>query len=77
MPVTRQIHQEAELIERFVGVYRRRFDKIIDQLNGPTQHHEPQTMRLCVEAINMMLSTQGQLASVLRQLSHAAPAKAA
>jgi hypothetical protein len=69
----RRIHDEVELIQRFAGSYGKKFDELIARLNGPEQAPaagaDGQCLRLCVEAVNMVLSLQGQLARVLDELS--------
>jgi hypothetical protein len=66
-----RIHQEVELIQRFAGSYGKKFDDLIARLNGdaPVPTADGQCLRLCVEAVNMVLSLQGQLAKVLDDLS--------
>jgi hypothetical protein len=66
-----RIQQEVELIERFAGSYGKRFDEVITRMNGESSPAIPdgQCLRLCVEAVNMVLSLQGQLARVLDDLS--------
>lgn len=76
-----RIQREVDLIQRFAGTYGRKFDELIGRMNeragvepaGPDE----QSLRLCVEAVNMVLSLQCQLARVLAELSNDAPAKAA
>ena len=70
----RRIHDEVELIQRFAGSYGKKFDELIARLNGSAQAPDAagadgQCLRLCVEAVNMVLSLQGQLAGVLDELS--------
>jgi hypothetical protein len=66
----RQLRQEVDLIGRFAESYRRKFSDLIDRLN---EHPDPSTdiasLRLCVEAVDMMLSNQTELARVLRELT--------
>jgi hypothetical protein len=65
-----RIRDEVELIQRFAGSYGRKFDELIDRLNiTPAAAADGQSVRLCVEAINMVLSLQEHLASVLADLS--------
>ncbi|HZL36411.1 MAG TPA: hypothetical protein VFC78_13915 [Tepidisphaeraceae bacterium] len=68
-----EICQEAELIERFVRSYRRRFAAAIVQLNGRDDSHLPlhpelQCLRLCVETMDMVLVNQDRMARSLRRL---------
>ncbi|MDP9175776.1 MAG: hypothetical protein M3O30_18195 [Planctomycetota bacterium] len=79
-PLRERIQQEAELIQRFSGSYGRKFDDLISRLNGaigstdsttPGQmstNADGQCLRLCIEAVNMVLSMQGNLARVLDDL---------
>jgi hypothetical protein len=73
-----QLHQriqdEVELIQRFAGAYGKKFDDLIAKLNAPASPAaaatpDGQCLRLCVEAVNMVLSLQGHLARVLDELS--------
>ena len=65
-----QLRQDLDVIERFARTYRERFSILIQQLNDdPTPQTGRQCLRLCVEAVNMLLSTQNQMASALRSLS--------
>jgi hypothetical protein len=71
-PTTRrQLRQEVDLIGRFAESYRRKFSELIDRLNhSPTTHStDLASLRLCVEAVDMMLSNQTELARVLRDLT--------
>src|SRR5689334_18493204 len=71
-PTTRrQLQQEVDLIGRFAESYRRKFSALIDRLNhSPTsQSTDLASLRLCVEAVDMMLSNQTELARVLRDLA--------
>jgi hypothetical protein len=80
----RRLREEAALVERFVECYRRQFDAIIRRLNessraasvnaghaGHARQADPsgQSLRLCVEAVSMMLATHGQMARALRQVA--------
>ncbi len=70
-PVARQqIHEDLELIERFSSSYGREFSSLIRELNAdPTPQTGRKSLRLCVEAVNMLLDSQKQLAAALRSLS--------
>ena len=65
-----KLRQEVDLITRFTETYRRKFSSMIDRLNGQT---DPATdlasLRLCVEAVDMMLSSQKQLCKALSEMS--------
>ncbi len=82
-----QLHQriqdEVELIQRFAGAYGKKFDDLIARMNAPAGTSpvgvgtDGQCLRLCVEAVNMVLSLQGHLAGVLDEMSrHSADASA-
>jgi hypothetical protein len=66
---TTAIQQELELIERFVGCYQKQLAGVIQELNvAPSPAINSKSLRTCVEAVNMMLATHGQLAGALKQL---------
>ena len=78
------LRQEADLIGRFAESYRRKFSTLIDRLNHPQRGDASDlaSLRLCVEAVDMMLSNQTELARVLRDMTDTAvverkPARAA
>lgn len=80
MPFTlhQDIQEEAELIERFVRSCRPRFAAAIELLNrrqALVQMLEPelQSLRLCVEAMDMVLVNQDRMARMLRRLSGGRP----
>jgi hypothetical protein len=66
----RRILHEAEIIERFAQTYSGKFDTLIQRLNTSTTPAsvDGQSLRLCVEAMNMVVSMQGQLARALVDL---------
>lgn len=65
----RDLQDEVRLIQRFSESYRRKFALLIDQMNHSSpQAGNLQCMRLCVEAVDMMLMTQNQLARALGQM---------
>jgi len=64
----RHLQQEVDLIGRFADSYRRRFSVLIDQLNHNLAA-DPASLRLCVEALDMILSNQSELARVLGELA--------
>jgi hypothetical protein len=66
-----RIRDEAELIQRFTDSYGKQFHLLIDRINANPAESDPQSIRLCVEAVNMVLSLQGRLAGVLDDLSSA------
>lgn len=66
----RRIQQDLELIERFAHAYRERFSTLISELNSaPTAQTASEGLRLCVEALNMVLQTQGSLTFALKELA--------
>jgi hypothetical protein len=71
----RRIREDLELMDRFSRTYRRQFASLIEDLNSPqaSAQSASQTagrgLRLCVEAVGMLLSLQEQLAETLRTLS--------
>ena len=72
----RQIRQEVDLIQRFADSYRRKFADLIDKMNHATTSGGSMdigSLRLCVEAVDMMLATHHQLANAVARLSDDAP----
>jgi hypothetical protein len=68
--VRRQIAQEVDLIGKFAETYRRKFSALIDRMNrGADSTTDLASLRLCVEAVDMMLSNQTELAKVLRAMT--------
>ncbi len=68
------LRNEAALMTRFVGAYQEKFTALIDELNRtPTSAHPERCMRLCVETIHMLLSTQSQLADALSRMDEEQP----
>jgi hypothetical protein len=58
------------VIETFARTYREQFSVLIEQLNAdPTPQTGRQCLRLCVEAVNMLLASQDQITSALRSLT--------
>lgn len=65
-----KLRAEADLIARFAEVYRQKFTRLIDQMNHqPDSSLNTASLKLCVEAVDMMLFTQRQLAHALCELS--------
>ncbi|MEZ0264696.1 MAG: hypothetical protein ACAI43_08215 [Phycisphaerae bacterium] len=81
-PLSARLRAEADLIEAFTRTYGRKFSEMIDQLNHPTPTagapaqglSDLQCVRLCVEAVSMMLASQAQVARTLQEFASAAPA---
>ena len=68
--VRRQISNEVDLIGRFAEAYRRKFSTLIDRMNhGGDLAVDMASLRLCVEAVDMMLANQSELARALRELT--------
>ena len=70
----RQIRQEVDLIQRFADSYRRKFADLIERMNHATTTAfgtpmDIGSLRLCVEAVDMMLATHHQLANAVARLS--------
>ena len=65
-----KLRQEVDLIARFTETYRRKFSSMIDRMNHDT---DPATdlasLRLCVEAVDMMLASQKQLCKALSEMA--------
>jgi hypothetical protein len=75
---SQRLRQEVDLIERFTQSYRRKFAELIERLNGRTDDPSNlQCIRLCIEAVDMMLVSQSQVARSLRELTDPAIAAAA
>jgi len=65
-----RIRQDLDLIERFSRSYRDEFTTLIRELNAdPTPQIGRKSLRLCVEAVNMLLDMQNQLATTMRSIS--------
>jgi len=65
-----RLRREIDLIDQVAGYYRGQFGRVIDKLN----HKAPdasdlQCLRLCVEAVDMILASQRQLAQAVLQLN--------
>jgi hypothetical protein len=66
---TQRLRQEVDLMERFSESYRRKFADLIGRLNRSEPTSDHQCMRLCVEAVDMMLASQSQVAQSLREIT--------
>ncbi|MFT3786545.1 MAG: hypothetical protein QM770_10310 [Tepidisphaeraceae bacterium] len=64
------LQAELELLDNFAELYRPKFEAAIRDLNR-SPHDTPidgtRTLRLCVEAMGMILMTQQRLAQALRE----------
>lgn len=64
------LERELDVIQRFADSYQKQFAVLIRQLNGPPVPGAPaQGLRLCVEAVNMMLESHRTLATAVRELT--------
>ena len=70
-PQARQaIRKEADLTERVVEYYRRAFAGLIARMNRePAVRSDIECMRMCVEAVDMMLENQGRMTKALREIA--------
>jgi hypothetical protein len=69
MPVTlsHQVLQSLELMERCTRYHQRQFARLIERLNkDPSAVTQAQCLRLCVEAVSVMVAAQNDLAGALR-----------
>jgi len=70
LPPAQRLRQEVDLMERFTQTYRLKFASLIDRLNAAADApSELQCVRLCVEAVNMMLDSHTQVARTLREMT--------
>ena len=76
-PEVRQaIRSEADLTERVIDYYRRAFAGLIERMNrAPAVRSDIECMRMCVEAVDMMLENQNRMTRVLRDLADEKPRK--
>ena len=66
------IRREADLIGRVAAYYRTRFGELIDRMNRQGDvASDLASIRLCVEAVDMMLASQGKIAEALGEMSGA------
>ena len=67
-----RLRQEVDLMNRFTQSYRRKFAVLIDRLNGSDSdpRSDLQCVRLCIEAVDMMLASQSQVAQSLREMTN-------
>jgi hypothetical protein len=71
---TFRIRREVDLIQRFARSYRQKFAELIERMNHTAESPagatpEQQCLRLCVEAVDMILETQDQLADAVAKLT--------
>jgi hypothetical protein len=72
-----RLRQEMDLMDRFSQSYRRKFAVLIKQLNQPGATSDLKSLRLCIEAVDMMLASHAQVASSLRELTQSPVSRAA
>jgi hypothetical protein len=65
-----RLRQEVDLMNRFTQSYRRKFAVLIDRMNGSDPRSDLQCVRLCIEAVDMMLASQSQVAQSLREMTN-------
>ena len=64
------IRRETDLIGRAAAYYRTRFGQLIDRMNRqPHAASDLASIRLCVEAVDMMLASQGKIAEALGEMN--------
>ena len=66
---SQRLREEVDLMERFTQSYRRKVLDLIERLNGASAPSDLQCVRLCVEAVDMMLASQSQMAKTLREMT--------
>jgi hypothetical protein len=72
------VYAELAVMERFSASYQHRFQDLIRELNSsPSPAAAQRSLRLCIEAVNMMLDNHRTLATALRGLSDAATVRQA
>jgi hypothetical protein len=70
--------QEAAVAARFTEIYRRQFAALIERLNGNLNGPPDRDgLRLCIEAVDMMLATQTYLTQAIAQLGQPAETRRA
>jgi hypothetical protein len=66
------LRDEANLIARFSESYRRKFADLIEKLNRSTSvESDTASVRLCVEAMDMVLSNHAMLAKAIARIEAA------
>jgi hypothetical protein len=67
------IRQEVDLVHTFTRSYRAKLAKLIDCLNHTLENSgsqpDRQSIRWCVEAVDMMLASQEQFAKAMDKLA--------
>jgi hypothetical protein len=71
-----QIQREVDVIGRYAESYRRKFHAMIRRLNDANDSTANiASLHLCVEAVDMMLSSQSELARMLGEIAACQHAK--
>jgi hypothetical protein len=75
------IHEEVQLVESFTRSYRAKLGGLIDRINRSPAGTLPsnaawQSIRWCVEAVDLMLSSQAQFAKVMNEIAEGARGEA-
>jgi hypothetical protein len=68
------IHEEVELVEAFTRSYRAKLGELIDRMNRSLSGTLPanadwQSIRWCVEAVDLMLCSQAQFAKAMNRFA--------
>ncbi len=69
MSDSERLRSEAAIMEAFTSTYGRKFSQLIERMNDEPAATDLQCVRLCVEAVNMMLVSQAQVARTLRAIA--------
>lgn len=64
-----RIAEEMSLVERYVSMYHRRLSGLIGGLNGSAVN-DRECLKMCVEAVDVILTSQNQLCRTLREMSN-------
>ena len=71
------IHEEVELVESFTRSYRAKLGSLIDRMNYTLAGTIPanadwQSIRWCLEAVDLMLCSQAQFAKAMNKIADGA-----
>ncbi len=76
----RTIRQEAQWVQQFSSNYRSKLAELIDRVNrslaAPGQTPDWQSVRWCIEAVDLVLASQAEFAKALNQLATAGNGRA-
>jgi hypothetical protein len=60
------IDQELQLMQRFAELYRPKVQQMLHRLaSKPVASEERQSLKLCIEAMDMLLTSQSRIAGAL------------